>query len=185
MTRPACRAPGAGLGALPRSRSRRGWAAPAAPRLDSCFSGTSWVPGAARGRPQAAGGCLAPSSGAPPRSGRAVPGSARAGRRESGPAEAARSLTPHGALRAVAAAAAEATTAQADNELASARRAQAGLGPATLGPASPRQSASPAEGVPSPPIPAALWAPRAPGTPREGMLGGGGGANGSHAPLSR
>lgn len=54
-----------------------------------------------------------------------------------------------------------------------ARGAEAGLGPATLGPVSPRQPRPPAEGVPSPPVLAVLWAPRALGTPREG----------SHAPL--
>ena len=114
-----------------------------------------------RGRRRAAGGCLAPGSGAPPPSGRAAPGAARAGRRESGLAEAARSLTPRGAPGAAAAAAA-ATTAQADNELASARSR------GRFGPRDPRPSLPEATAAASGGRPLAAGSGRALGAPRAG-----------------
>lgn len=70
--------------------------------------------GAAVGGLALGSGLRRPSAG----SGQAAPAAAGAGRRESGPAEAARSLTPRGAHGAVVAVAA---AAQADNELASKR----------------------------------------------------------------
>lgn len=124
------------------------------------FSGTSWVPGAAAAAATSGGWCLAPGSGAPPRSGRAAPGAARAGRRESGLAEAARSLTPRGAPGAAAAAAA--TTAQADNELASARSR------GRFGPRDPRPSLPEATEAPSRGRPLAAGSGRALGAPRAG-----------------
>lgn len=116
-------------------------------------------------------------SGAPPRSGQAAPGAARAGRRESGPAEASRSLTPRGAPGAVAAAA-----AQADNELGSARSR------GRFGPRDPRPSLPEATSAPSGGRPLAAGAARAPGAPRAGDPAGRAARRqrrrqGSHAPL--
>lgn len=76
------------------------------------------------------------------RSGRAAPAAAGAGRRESGPAEAARSLTPRGVPGAVAAAAA----AQADNELASAP-SRGRFGPCAPRPSLPEAAAAPSGGA--------------------------------------
>lgn len=132
LTRPGCGALGAGLGA----RSR-GVGAAEASELVLGFSGTSWVPGDGLGAARSGGRRFGSGFRCPPA------GSAPAGRdwalgvRVAG---VARSLIPHGAPGA------EAAAAQADNELG-ARRALAGLGPHYLvGPPrsrrSPQQEAS-------------------------------------------
>lgn len=101
------------------------------------------------------------------------PGSAGgggAGRREPGPAEAARSLTPRGAPGAEAAAA-----AQADNELASAP-SRGRFEPRVPRPSLPSALRRQQRGRPLAAGPDHLRAPRAPGTPQKGLPGGGAGA---------
>lgn len=167
MTCPGCGARGAELGALPRSWSRRGSRAGV------------WLLRyklGARAATSGAGGCLAP---APLR----VPARQRQGRPGLGVGSPGQRKLRAASLPVALPARWRRRRPRQTMNLG-ARGAEAGLGPATLGPVSPRQPRPPAEGVLSPPVLPALRAPRAQGTPREGLPGGSGGARARTPPSS-